>query len=82
MQSRCRFWIAQIDPSAYRDIYAIPDIYQYYLKFAADYEDVMRGWGYCMPEVTADAIEKHGGIKDKVTLESHLTFFHYWLLTT
>ena len=60
-----RFWFAKNDPSKYRDIYAINDIFEYYQKFVGDYEEVMRGWGYCMPEVTADAIEKHGGIGNR-----------------
>ena len=60
-----RFWLAKNDPSKYRDIYAINDIFEYYQKFVGDYEEVMRGWGYCVPEVTVDAIEKYGGVADR-----------------
>ncbi len=41
------------------DIMHIGDIHSYYLNFAKDYEKVMRGWGYCLPEPTADAVIKH-----------------------
>lgn len=60
-----RFWLAKNDPSKYRDIYTINDIFEYYQKFVGDYEEVMRGWGYCVPEVTVDAIEKYGGVSDR-----------------
>ena len=29
----------------------------YYDSLAADYENVVRGWGYCMPEAVADAVQ-------------------------
>ncbi len=58
--SQCyRFWFAVNDPEKYKDIYNVKDVYQYYQKFVGDYEEVMRGWGYCVPEVTGDAMEKH-----------------------
>lgn len=60
-----RFWFAKNDPSKYRDIYDKINIFEYYQKFVGDYEEVMRGWGYCVPEVTVDAIEKFGGVADR-----------------
>ena len=43
-------------------IMKIGNIYDYYQNFVSDYEEVMRGWGYCIPDVTADALAKHGSI--------------------
>ena len=70
-----RFWFAKNDPSKYLDIYAIDNIFEYYQKFVGDYEEVMRGWGYCVPEVTVDAIEKFGGVADRCEMHTHLYQF-------
>lgn len=51
------FWFSPIsDPALkkYEDVMHIDDIHDYYIKFASDYEQVMLGWGYCMPEITAE----------------------------
>lgn len=42
----------------------IGDIHEYYLKFAKNYDKVMKAWGYCMPEATVDAILKQCGLDD------------------
>ena len=67
-----RFWFAKNDPSKYRDIYDKINIFEYYQKFVGDYEEVMRGWGYCVPEVTVDAIEKFGGVADRCEMQLHI----------
>ena len=69
---KSRFWFAKNDPSKYTDIYAIDNIFEYYQKFVGDYEEVMRGWGYCVPEVTVDAIEKFGGVADRCEMQLHI----------
>ena len=52
----------------FKDVMEIGDIYQYYLGFAKDYEAIMKSWGYCMPEITADAIVKKGEFDDVGTV--------------
>ena len=71
-----RFWFAKNDPSKYRDIYDKINIFEYYQKFVGDYEEVMRGWGYCVPEVTVDAIEKFGGVADRCEMQLHIGTVH------
>jgi hypothetical protein len=41
-------------------------VIKYYDNLAANYDDILRGWGWCVPEVGADAMERYGGFKDKV----------------
>ena len=41
---------------------AIDNIHTYYLKFADNYETIMKAWGYCMPGATADAILEKGAL--------------------
>ena len=40
-----------------------PDVEGYYKDFAENYEQVLRNWGYCIPDLTADAILEEGGHK-------------------
>lgn len=40
----------------------IPNIHQYYVDFVSDYENVMRAWGYCMPEATVEFIIDHANL--------------------
>jgi hypothetical protein len=41
-------------------------VIKYYDNLASNYDDILRGWGWCVPEVGADAMERYGGFKDKV----------------
>ena len=35
---------------------------KYYDNVAKDYSKAMKAWGYCMPELLADALIQHGGL--------------------
>ena len=47
---------------------AIENVESYYNKMANDYENSMFGWGYCMPEVIADALLKHGKLAREASI--------------
>ena len=39
------------------------DIEKYYDDMSNDYENVVRSWGYNMPEAVVEALEIHGNLK-------------------
>ena len=61
------YWFAEHRGGAsikYSDInHPIDNIEEYYDNMAGDYEDVVRSWGYNMPESVIDALVKHGNLQ-------------------
>merc|ERR1719317_1323617 len=50
------------------DINKIEDPEEYYDKMAGNYEQVVRGWGYNMPEVVSDKISEYTMAQDSKTV--------------
>mmetsp|Transcript_104962 Transcript_104962/g.203160 ORF Transcript_104962/g.203160 Transcript_104962/m.203160 type:complete len:480 (+) Transcript_104962:60-1499(+) len=67
-QVKGKFWFCDCTPGDryVADINKITAPEEYYDSMAKDYEAVVRGWGYCMPEAAVDALEAHGGLEKSI----------------
>ena len=45
-----------------KDINKIVNVEKYYDEMATDYEDVVRNWGYNMPETAVNSLVNHAGL--------------------
>ena len=45
-----------------KDINKIENVEKYYDQMATDYEDVVRNWGYNMPETAVNSLVNHAGL--------------------
>ena len=45
-----------------KDINKIENVEKYYDEMATDYEDVVRNWGYNMPETAVNSLVNHAGL--------------------
>ena len=43
------------------------DVEKYYDDMSNDYENVVRSWGYNMPESVVEALETHGNLNKETT---------------
>ena len=59
-----RFWLKESRDRPAGEAF-LKNIIQDYDDIAADYEDLVRSWGYNMPEVVVNALVKHAHIDEE-----------------
>ena len=59
-----RFWLKESRDRPAGEAF-LTNIIQDYDDIAADYEDLVRSWGYNMPEVVVNALVKHAHIDEQ-----------------
>ena len=59
-----RFWLKESRDRPAGEAF-LKNIIQDYDDIAADYEDLVRSWGYNMPEVVVNALVKHAHIDEQ-----------------